>query len=577
MAVRVVPGRLEALLGHTLAELAADNSRRQNTDERYQSDLCDWAERHFYIPLTAKPIVMPLHQKAVLRFFFTRNPTRFPYQTLLYSTIKKSGKSTVAGVICRWFAETQTRYGEILTIGNDLEQAKDRAYKEVIRSLEMTPGYEHARERLPGRWLCSKLTMTCQLTGSKIKAIAVDAKGEAGGQPSLTAWTELWGAEDVDAKRFWDEMTPIPTVPDSLRLVETYAGYEGESELLYGLYQKGLEGHQLTAGELAEVVCRPEVPGETFQDYVDCWSETKGDHNVLIPLWSNTKASLGMYWDSGMIARRMPWQHNYDDLDGHCAICRRAKEEHEIGEPPDDYYRSQEEILPPQAYRRLHLNEWVGAESAFIPMDAYDMCGEGHKVPWLAGQDRSPIVLGADAAVTADCFGIVAVSRCPNDDDCVDIRALRKWDPKESGGVINLDEPEDFMRKACKANNVVQIAYDPYQLENTAQRLRKEQIAWMKSFSQAQDRLKADSQLFDLLIGRRLHFSHFEGCARGPNCSCPFSQLREHMANANAKLQKDEDSKLRIVRKTNTRKIDLVVALSMASAACLHLRIGKYS
>lgn len=583
MAVRIIPGFKEQLMKHVFVEMSAIEERKVTGVSMYSSDICDWAERNFYIPLTAAPIVLPLHQKAIFRYFFTRRDDKhFPFQNIVYSAVKKSGKSTSAGVIARWFAETQTRYGEIYAIGNDLEQAKDRSYKEVVRSLELTPGYNHGSFKLPGRWTVAKMSMRCLLTGSVIKAIAVDAAGEAGGQQSLSVWTELWGAENAEAKRFWEEMTPIPTVPDSVRLVETYAGYEGESQLLRGLFDVGMAGRQLTAGELAAFVCRPGVEGEEFQDYVDCWHETRGDPDVLIPVWVNESASLGMYWDSGMAARRMPWQHMFvvpetgeADI---CDMCLRSRVEHEIGGTSEEYYSAQEAILPPQAYRRLHLNEWVGAESQFVPMESWDRC-DTHFIPMLMPGEMSQLVGGVDAAVTGDCFGIVVGNRCPLDSTCVDVRAIKKWEPSESGGTINLDLPTQFLRLAAASNNIVQYAYDPYQMEATAQTLRREGVAWMEPFSQAGDRLRADSGLYDLIIGRRIHYHHTDGCPKGEQCNCWVQPLRQHIANANAKVQKDEDSKIRIVKKASGNKIDLAVSLSMMAHRCLYLSLegGLYN
>lgn len=591
MPIRVSPGVQQQLISHVLTELAARKSIEDQHEAIFQSDLCDWAEANFFIPHTARPVRLPLHQKAIFRFFFTRGANRhFPFQTVVYSTIKKSGKSTSAGIVSRWFAETQTRYGEILAIGNDLEQAKERSFKEVKRSIELTPGYNFSKDVLPGRWVVQKTGMRCFLTGSTIKAIAVDAKGEAGGQQALTVWTELWGAENVEARRFWDEMTPIPTVPDSLRMVETYAGYDGESELLHGLYDVGMNGHQLTAGELAEMVCRPGVIGEEFQDFVECWHETQGNPEILIPIWVNETASYGMYWDSGLNARRMPWQHMYreltpeqiarrprlaEEVDFTCGMCFRHISEHDIGVTADQYYAAQQQILTPQAYQRLHENLWVGAESAFVPMESWDACGQVHSIPFLADGSRVELVMGVDAAVTGDCFGAVVVERCKEDSDCVDIRALKKWDPKESGGVIDLQEPEDFIRRVSKVNNIVQICYDPFQMENMAQRLRKDAVAWLEPFNQVGDRSKADSQLYDMIIGRRLHYEHAPGCPGSSSCSCMIAPMREHIANANAKMQTNEDSKLRIVKKASGRKIDLAVALSMAVARCMYLRLDR--
>lgn len=595
MAVRILSGFQEQMMAQVLTELAAKRAREERGSESFSTDINDWAESHFFIPNTAAPILLPLHQKAVLRFEFSRRENgHFPYNNFIYSTVKKSGKSTTAGVIGRWYAETQTRYGEIYTIGNDLEQAKERSFKEIRRSLEMTPGYQREKDLVPGRWALQKLTMTSLMTGSKIKAIAVDAKGEAGGQQAMTIWTELWGAENEDAKRFWDEMPPINTVPDSLRVVETYAGFEGESELLRGLYDRGIEGHQMSAGELAAYVCREDVPGETFQDYVNAWHETHGDPEVLIPVYTNEVASLCMYWDDGLKARRMPWQHAFeplgeDDDQFLCRKCRSLRSEHEMGGlTAEQYYAAEEETArSPNQFRRLHLNEWVGAESSFVPMESWDACGYVHNqnewelIKILADGEKTPVVTGADAAVTGDCFGVIAVNRCPHSPTDVDIRALRKWDPAESGGTINLDEPETFLRTVAKINNVVQVAYDPYQMESMAQRLRRDGVVWMAPFNQAGDRLKADSALYDMVIGRRIHYSHAEDCpcvnspTTSPDrCNCMIRHLREHVANSNSKVQVNEDSKIRIVKKASGKKIDLVVSLSMAAARCLYLRLA---
>lgn len=574
MAIRVVPGYKEQLIKQMMVELAADKERREQGDHLFQSDICDWSQHNFYIPTTLAPVWLPLHQRAILRLFFTRDETNhFPYQNAVYSTVKKSGKSTTGGMIGRWFAETQTRYGEIYAIGNDLEQAKDRAYKEIVRSLELTPGYDRNRDRLPGRWDVHKLSMRCLLTGSMIKAVAVDAKGEAGGQPTLSIWTELWGFEETDAKRFWDEMTPIPTVPDSLRVVETYAGYDGESDLLHGLYDIGMDGRQMTAGELAAKVCREGVPGEEFQDYVDCWRETRGNPDVKIPIWTNGR--FAMYWDSGMIARRMPWQHMFVGDGNICEDCLMVKGMHEIGIPASEYYADQETTLPVPAYRRLHLNEWVGSEGAFVPMELWDACGHVHEIPTLQDGDMNKLIASMDAAVTGDCFGVLVVERCPFDSSSVDVRAVKKWDPRETGGVINLEEPETFMRAVCQVNNIIQITYDPFQLENTAQRLRKEGIVWIEPFNQAGERLKADSQLYDMIISKRIHYHHDQGCPGNSLCSCSMAPLREHVSNANGKLQVNEDSKVRIVKKAAGRKIDLCVCLSMAASRCLYLRVAN--
>jgi len=51
---------------------------------------------------------------------------------------------------------------------------------------------------------------------------------------------ELWGYTSERARRLYDELVPVPTRLISCRLTVTYAGFEGESELLHELYRRGL-------------------------------------------------------------------------------------------------------------------------------------------------------------------------------------------------------------------------------------------------------------------------------------------------------------------------------------------------
>jgi hypothetical protein len=76
-------------------------------------------------------------------------------------------------------------------------------------------------------------------TGATITALASDYAGAAGSNPTISSFDELWGYTSENARRLWDEMVPVPTRKVSARLVTTYAGFEGESELLQELHTRG--------------------------------------------------------------------------------------------------------------------------------------------------------------------------------------------------------------------------------------------------------------------------------------------------------------------------------------------------
>lgn len=541
--------------------------RKGNLHIAIPVDIIEWAQERFYVPSTGKPILFQPHQIATLKLAFTRDANNnFPYRLFIYSTIKQSGKSTIAGMVMRWYAETQQRHSDLYALGNDKEQAKSRSFREVRRSIELDPAYDVGRSRLPGEWdLSAAETMRCIRTGSEIRALPIDPKGEAGGKPAIQTWTELWGVEHDIGRLFWEELTPVPTIPDSMRIVETYAGFTNESQLLYEQYEIGLAGHQLTAGELA---ARTGTPLGAFAE-----AQNPDD---LVPLWENDTASTLMYWDTGLAARRMPWQR---------------------GERGDAYYREQESALPGPAFDRLHNNHWTSSEAAFIQQEWWDACKDVD-LPELVPGDKTPLVIGVDAATTGDCFAIVVVSRHPVRSEEVAVRRVKILDPKTSGGRVNYEEAMDFLRLICgggcihrhpksaphagqrwlandrgpeceqclnqewdiPSHNVVQICYDPYQLEGHMQELRRDGVAWCEQFLQTQARLKSDRALYDAILARKIAHTGDVG-------------LRQHILNAGARVQKDEDSTLKLIKVTPRKKIDAAVALSMASDRCKYLRI----
>jgi phage terminase large subunit-like protein len=489
-----------------------------------------WAQGqgNFRLEDTGEPIQFAPHQAAVLRYCLGRRENgRLPFRLVLWSEPKKSGKTTVSGVVIKWAAETWGQYGEILCVGNDADQAQERGFRKMTIAVEQTPGYYKDRQRLPGVWqLHGVKRAECIATGTIVKAVAKDYRGEAGGNPILSVWTELWGFIHKDDLRFWSEMAPSPTRPDSIRLVETYAGWEGESELLYGLYEQTvLQGRQLTAGELGDLTAFAEAPNP----------------DSLVPCWVNEAASMFAYWDSGPEAHRQPWQQ---------------------GPHGNAYYANEAASQTPSNYTRLHDNKWASAESSFIDITWWDAC-KGPPIPLELG-DNTPLVMALDAGVTGDCFAVVVVSRDPDrpggfeEEGGVLLRSANMWQPSK-GQPVNFGEVERMIRTFCAGHNVVQIAYDDYQLHDMATRLQQDEVAWTRKFGQQQERLVADGQLYQMIVQRRLRH---DGA---------WPEVREHLVNANKKVAASEDTRLRIVKKSETRKIDLAVALSMATAECLRL------
>jgi hypothetical protein len=334
-------------------------------------------------------------------------------------------------------------------------------------------------------------------------------------------WTgnsELWGAHEEDKNKMWSEMTiPPGKHGHAFRWIESYAGFSEESDLLYSLYELGVK-----QGELL------------WPDRV--YNVTESSPTPL-ELYVNRAAGMLCLWNT---QPRCPWQ-------------TRA------------YYSSEEQILPTNQFARIHRNQWVSSTQTFVPMEWVHACYRKPEEWPAVDNSRQAMVIAMDAATSNDNFAIYMGCRHPQRPDEILTIFAQKWAPAPGTGKIDFqgtDErpgPEKVLRRLINNYNVVQVCFDSYQLFDLCNRLKKEGLAWFKAFNQGADRLVADSQLRDLLRDRR--FWH-----RGE------PDLIEHFGNANAKLD-DQDSKVRLVKRTDRMKIDLAVAASMASHTLLYLNL----
>jgi len=458
-------------------------------------DICDWAEdgHGFYIAETRRPIVLEPHQRTILRKFSEQNVTtgRFRYTTCIYSTIKKSGKTTVSGLYSRWSAETWGSFGEIYNLGNKLPQAQGRAFRKVKQSILLAP--PAVREQ----WEITATRLTHLPSGSEIVALPINDEGEAGSNPSLTVWTELWGYQYEDALRMWDELQPVATRPLSQRFIDTYAGYEGESELLWSLWRLALD------------------EGERVDDE--------------LPIAARGNAGLIAYIDTGVAARRMPWQQ---------------------GDEGRRYYEQQAKSERPHNFARLHLNEWRASVNALLPMPIWDQLVYDRR---QLG-DNVPVWLAADAAVSGDSMALIAVTvQLEGDAETVYELETWVWEPPK-GGKLDYDTTLlPAVESALRRWRVMGVAYDEYQLHSDMTRLAKKypKVPFY-AFPQGAPRVVADTHFVKRVVqeGRFRHTGN--------------PKLRAHIQNADGKELMSGEA-LRIVKRTETKKIDGAVAASMAS------------
>lgn len=188
----------------------------------------------------------------------------------------------------------------------------------------------------------------------------------------------------------------------------------------------------------------------------------------------------------------------------------------------------------------------------------WDSCQESG----IAALDKkTPCVVGMDAGTHNDHFGLVIVTRHPLRKAEIAVRYVKEWIPRD--GPLNFigtpDNPgPELMLRLLKDNyNVQCVCYDPYQLFYLAQKMEMELGIWFAAFNQGAERYESDKSLYDLIINKRIWHSGE-------------AALRTHIDNADRKADA-ELRKFRMVKREDSGKIDLAVALAMASHTCLRL------
>lgn len=463
----------------------------------------EWIQRYFYVPELKGPMWLHPYQVAVLNEALAIDPETgmFKYSTIVWSDIKKSIKSCIAAAVGLWMCY-RTEWASVYSIANDLKQADNRVGYYARRSIELNKAMHFTTEQRGYR-------ISFPETHSFFESVPIDPTGEAGSNADMVIFSELHGAHQEAHMRMWTEMTTPPNkFGKSFRWVETYAGYSGESLLLEQLYDIGVRhGERLDLG----------FPG--------------------LEVFAQPQARMLCLWNT---RPRLPWQ-------------------------TPAYYAEQEATLTPNEFRRVHRNEWVSSTAQFVPDEWWNACHyKEQNLPALPERrEKQPVIVGIDAGVSNDHFGIVAVYRVK---DSIVPFYVNEWIPPKDAK-LDFRFPEAEIRRLAKMYNVVEFAYDEFQLHDMTTRLRREGVGHFRPFPQGvggahnPGRPIADKLLYDLIQQRRvIHDGN--------------TILTNHINNANAQIEGTRNERMLLVKRSPLLKIDCAVALSMASAEALRLNIG---
>jgi phage terminase large subunit-like protein len=214
---------------------------------RWRRQPARFVEEVMHCPETSEPYrLMPAERRFLEHAFRTDASGRLLYPEQLFAAPKKSGKTAFAAMhMLTTVLLYGSAYPEAAVLANDLDQSLARVFAAAKRIIECSP-------LLRAEAKVTVDAITFPGVRASITAIASDYAGAAGGNQNIAVFDELWAYTSERSRRLWDEMVPPPTRKIACRLTVTYAGFEGESQLLEELHRRGLKqplvGPDLHAG-----------------------------------------------------------------------------------------------------------------------------------------------------------------------------------------------------------------------------------------------------------------------------------------------------------------------------------------
>lgn len=178
-----------------------------------------------------QPFNLTDEQREILRLAFAFDSNgRLPRDTIIYSCVKKSGKTTLNGAVTLAWGFTQEAPNEILVLANDLEQSLARVFKTMEGIIKYNPELQGKAE------IQTKIIYLAN--GTTLTAISGDYEGAAGSNHGLVSYDELWGYTSGSSIRLWEELTPVPTRKNSLNQVHNdLCGLRGRVKATLGPVQ----------------------------------------------------------------------------------------------------------------------------------------------------------------------------------------------------------------------------------------------------------------------------------------------------------------------------------------------------
>lgn len=357
------------------------------------------------------------------------------FRRALIGLPRKQGKSLMGSALAVYSMIAGEAGSEIYAVASDKDQARiifGEAKQQILSSPILSAEARVLRDAIE-----------MPRFGSVFRVLSSDFRGQAGLNPSLVLFDELWAQKGSDL--FEQMVQGSGNRLEPLIVSITTAGYDLDT-LAGQMYQYG---KSVASGEVDD----PSFGFWWWEADADC---KIGDQKQ----WRKANPNIA----EGLMSE--------EDLETAVKASFQGSE---------------------MSVRRWRLNQWVRSQESWLPIGAWEQCRSA-----LELSTDLPVWVGVDMALKHDSIAVVLAQ--PQDDRVV-VRA-KIWHPKDEG--VDVAQVEQHLRELHNAYDVREFAFDPAYFQRSAETLSDEGLPMVEFPQNGQRMIPACGQAYELIVAGKI-------------------------------------------------------------------------
>jgi phage terminase large subunit-like protein len=436
-----------------------------------------------------EPLVLrPWQKQLMLAAYARRSDGRYKHRRLLIGMPRKSGKSAIGSGMALYALMMGPNGGEVYSCAADRDQARI-VFGSAKAMVESSP-------ELSSQTKLYRDAIEVPSTGSIYRVLSSEAYTKEGLNPHAVIFDEVHASPDDG---LWNVMAlAMSARVDPMLIGITTAGVKGDrtgqDSIAYRLFQ---HGQRVASGE---------VDDPSF--FMAWWKAPDDADHTALPTWRAANPGFGDLQDA-------------------------------------EDFEASVKSTPENEFRTKRLNQWVNAQTAWLPSGAWDALAMAEPPA-----DDVECVLGFDGSFSGDSTALVGVTVEPNPRVWL-VRAWEKPPTATDDWRVDIAEVEATIMSECARRRVLEVACDPFRWQRSMQELAAAGLPIVEYNSSSPARMvPATAKMFDAVMSGGLRHDHSPTLARHlDNCVVKTDRLGPRITKEH---------------KSSPRKIDCAVSAVMA-------------